>query len=408
MAKVMARFAHFCRFDACSCIVFNFSTRMFFPPALCYNEQKGGERMNTLQDYAYKLGCGRLIFEHQALEKLGAEIRLIGGSAYVIGGEQADRAVGDSIRRQLCDAGVRFEAEVYPGACTLEKARVIAERCRAQQYAVIIGFGGGRILDLVKLAGDAAGLPVATIPTIAATCAAYTPLSVAYTAEGCCGDTWYFQQEVRLVLCDLDVLCRQPPRYLAAGLLDAMAKQVEIGHYLDRLPGDRQDVLLAQMMARSCFEDLTALGPQAVEQLRRGAPGPELERCIFHAIVTTGLISGTARGAYQAALAHALYYAVRTLYPVQSRGWLHGEIVAVGLLLQAAFLGQEELAAQLRAFMRALRMPLTLAEIGLPEDDGALAALAAHPSLQVLYTDPQPDEARVRRLLRSELTQWKG
>lgn len=45
---------------------------------------------------------------------------------------------------------------------------------------MIFGMGGGKALDTAKGAGYEAGLPVFTFPTIAATCAATTALSVVY------------------------------------------------------------------------------------------------------------------------------------------------------------------------------------------------------------------------------------
>lgn len=111
-------------------------------------------------------------------------------------------------------------------------------------------------------------------------------------------------------------------------------------------------MLLARLLARNIYDDLMALGQQALRQ-----DAPALERCIFHAIITTGLISGIARGRYQSAIAHAVYEAIRTCYTAQSRPWLHGEVVAVGLILQARYLGQEDMAEELLRLMKQQACP---------------------------------------------------
>jgi hypothetical protein len=48
----------------------------------------------------------------------------------------------------------------------------------------VIGVGGGALLDSAKVLARRLGVPLVAIPTIAATCAAWTPLSVWYSDAG--------------------------------------------------------------------------------------------------------------------------------------------------------------------------------------------------------------------------------
>lgn len=353
--------------------------------------------MNIIRDQAYKLGCGRLLFEHGAIAKLGDEAKRLGNRPLVICGKNAHEALGSRIRSILESAGLPCQMSVCTEACSEEIARTYAQRMQDEGLDLIIGVGGGRIMDLAKIIADIAGVPVATVPAISATCAAYTPLSVVYTPDGCCRGTWYFQWEVALVVCDLDILCTQHPRYLAAGMVDAIAKHVEIKHHLSSLPAGRQDVLIAQQLARTIYDDLFALGAAAGENLHSDAA----VRCIFHAIVTTGLVSGIARGMYQSAIGHAFYEVIRSLYPQESKPWLHGEVVGVGLRLQELYGGYTEEEAQLAALMARLNMPLTLMEIAVPADEDAPARIAGHSPLPSFFLHPDEDEARVCQILRT-------
>lgn len=221
--------------------------------------------MNTTIDNAYKLGCGRLLFEHGALCSLGAEASRLGNSAYILIGKNACRAVGDTPAQSLQKFGVPYDMDVYEGACSEEKARAVAALVAQSKRAVIIGIGGGRIMDLCKTVASIACLPVITVPTICATCAAFTPLSVIYKSSGECRGTWYFQREVDAVLCDLDILLKQPPRFLAAGMLDAMAKHIEIAHNKHLTAKAGQPAATAMLLAKSVYDDLLALGRQALE-----------------------------------------------------------------------------------------------------------------------------------------------
>ena len=329
------------------------------------------------------------------MQCLGEEVAKLGRYPLVVCGEKSFEVVGACIQAQLAQADLPHRIEIYSGACSEESAQHYAQLAKDQQCDMIIGAGGGRIMDLVKIIADIADMPVVTIPTISATCAAYTPLSVVYTPEGRCRGAWYFKREVALMLCDLDILCAQPSRYLAAGMMDAIAKHVEVTHHVDTLPADAQDVFLAQQLAQTIHRDLFELAPIAMEDLQ----SDKAIRCIFHSLITAGMVSGIARGLYQAAIAHAFYEVVRTLYPAESKPWLHGEVVGVGLRLQELYNGNREEFVALTALMAQLHMPLTLSDIAVPNPVEAIPIMAAHAPLPGFYKHPD-DEARVAQMLR--------
>ena len=72
-------------------------------------------------------------------------------------------------------------------------------------YDVIVGVGGGVLMDFSKLCGYYAKLPVINLPTSSATCACYTPLSVRYTPEGRTVGSRHYDYEVDAVLADTEI-----------------------------------------------------------------------------------------------------------------------------------------------------------------------------------------------------------
>src|ERR1019366_1715027 len=66
---------------------------------------------------------------------------------------------------------VRILAFREGAECHADLAESLAQAARDQECGTLIAWGGGKCLDSVKWAGLLAGLPVVTVPSIAATCA---------------------------------------------------------------------------------------------------------------------------------------------------------------------------------------------------------------------------------------------
>ena len=228
-------------------------------------------------------------------------------------------------------------------------------------------------MDLAKAVAHLAGTPVITIPTSAATCAAYTPMSVMYTKDGAAlgtaGGNFYHEYEVDAVLVDEEIMVRQPPRYAAAGMLDSMAKYIEIqnGHAkIDEntfsLEMDTAYTLAAyiyRILERNC---LKIYGDIRDHRLTR-----EVHDFLYINFVLTGFISGSSKALGQTALAHEMYYAARMFFTEEAQSYLHGEIVGTSLILQLSYNRTEEQIPGFKEFMRRMKMPVSLGELGIPE-----------------------------------------
>lgn len=334
--------------------------------------------MEDTCDFAYKFGAGRYIQEQGALRHAGKETARLGTKAYVLSGETAYALAGTTVEAALAEAGVPFVTSVYGGACSQEHAEHVAGEMARDACDVIIGVGGGRILDLAKLVARIAGVPVITVPTSSATCAAFTPLSVVYTPEGKTRGTWYFPNEVSAVLIDMDIIGHQPARLLAAGIVDALAKWVEVRHHFQERQGENaEDFATAALLAEQAYRRLMEQADDAYRDTRQGLVSRAIWNAVYLSIALAGMVSGTARGQYQSALAHAIYEWVRIEYPQTSRPWLHGEIVGVGLFPQMAYAGDDRMAQALQALMRRMDMPTRFDEVGLDMDVRQQEALYA-------------------------------
>ena len=328
-------------------------------------------------DTAIKFGAGRYRQGEGILEEVGTEVARFGKHAMIVAGPRAFAAVKDRLLPSLEAAGVAYEIAIYEGWCCYEAAAEYGERCRALECDEVIGVGGGKIMDFAKAVAESAHVGVVNIPTSMSTCAPFTCMSVMYTVEGAKKDCWRYEHEIDAVLVDTQVIADCPIRYNAAGILDAMAKRIEIqnGRPVMRLEDTKWDLFTAFKMAEYTYDVLKKYGPQAIEDNRHHTVTKVLEDVIFISIAVTGVIANITKSFSQSAVAHCVYDGVRTLFTQEGAGALHGEIVAVGLFAQLHYNRLTAEREELKEFMRGMDMPLTWEALGIPATPENLQAI---------------------------------
>jgi glycerol dehydrogenase-like iron-containing ADH family enzyme len=319
-------------------------------------------------DDAYKFGAGRYIQGSGTLEKAGNEILRFGKKAFIFGGPTAISITKERLEKGFQETELQYIFEVYDGNCTYETGKLFATKAIELGCDVIVGVGGGRIMDLSKLCGYYGKLPVVNIPTSIATCAAYTPLSVVYTTEGASLGSLRYENEVSAVLVDMDIIVNEPPRYVSSGILDAMAKKIEIQNgYPDvDLDSFKVDLVTSYSLACYTYDVLLKLCDQACKDVAEHKLTKVVEDVTFLTIAVTGMISGISKGFGQSAIGHEFYERTRTYFTKEAMDYLHGEIVAVGLLAQLHYNKTPELVETFRNMMKGMGMPASLADINVP------------------------------------------
>ncbi len=328
-------------------------------------------------DTAIKFGAGRYRQGVGILEECGEEVARFGKHAFLVAGPRAFAAVKERLLPALEKAGVSVTVELYEGQCSYEGAREYADHCIAAGCDEVIGVGGGRIMDFAKAVAEYAGLGTVNIPTSISTCAPFTCMSVMYTPEGGKKDCWRYEHELDAVLLDMQVIADCPIRYTAAGILDAMAKRIEIqnGKPVMRLSDNKFDLFSAFRMAEYTYEVLSQYGPQAIEDNRKHQVTKALEDVTFINVAITGVIANITKSFSQSAIGHSMYDGIRTIFTQEAKKALHGEIVAVALFTQLHYNRLEQEIPSLKAFMKGMDMPLTLEELGIPATDENLKKL---------------------------------
>ncbi|MGV0026595.1 iron-containing alcohol dehydrogenase [Phormidesmis priestleyi] len=299
-----------------------------------------------------------------ALEQMGETIARLGSRPLLVGGDRTLEVVQSRLNPVL-DAQKLTIAQASYGADCSEKALLSLKQAAVDHQAdLIIGIGGGKALDAAKLLAFQCKLPIITIPTSGATCAAWTALSNIYSEQGA------FLYDVSLSRCpdllilDYDLIATAPQRTLVAGIGDAIAKwyeaSVSSGH------SEKTFLIAAVQQARVLRDILFQKSAIALQQ-----PGSEPWREVVDAaILMAGVIGGIGGAQCRTVAAHAVHNGLTHL--LKSHGTLHGEKVAFGILVQLRLeemIQGNQLAAtarqQLLKFYREIGLPQTLTDLGL-------------------------------------------
>lgn len=283
--------------------------------------------------------------------------------AYIMGGKTALSVAQDNLVNSLKREGIEVAAvDWYGGESSWSNIKSGAERASALGADVIIGVGGGKALDTAKAAAFLAGLPVITVPTIAATCAAWTPLSAIYDDKGVYETLTDKAQNPSLVLVDTEIIVNAPVNFLRAGIGDTLAKWFEL-EITSRKAKNSVPVAAALNIANLCYKTLLEYGEEAIEAVKNKTVKPQLEQIIDTNIMLSGMVSGLGGDECRTAAAHAIYSGLTCLDEVHK--CLHGEIVAYGVLSQLILDGREKEVEELISYYQKTELPYTLKQLGI-------------------------------------------
>ncbi|HPI99952.1 MAG TPA: iron-containing alcohol dehydrogenase family protein [Enterococcus sp.] len=269
--------------------------------------------------------------------------------------------------------------EYYGGDCTDKKTIFFSQLIQQENIEGVVAVGGGKVADLGKAIANKTQVPICILPTLAATCAAYTPLSVVYFEDGAMDRYDVFNRANALVLVEPEVILHSPIELMVAGIGDTLAKWYEAEPIIAQLAVKPIEIQVAEFAAKKCRDVLLTDSADALLAMKKQTLTPAFLNVLETNILLAGMVGGYGDDFGRTSGAHSLHDAL-TILP-NSHKHLHGNKVAYCILVQLVIENKFAEIEQLLPFYQQLNLPISLKAMNLHLTDEDYQRIAERASL---------------------------
>jgi len=302
---------------------------------------------------------GKYLQGFRALDELSGVVDFYGKKGLVL-----CSGSGEKILAGLAARGGRvLESVRFGGECSQAEVARVAGLVAEKKADVLVGLGGGKVIDTAKIVADKARIPVVIVPTIASTDAPCSGCAILYTDSGEFEGVTYQRANPEVVLVDTEVIAQAPARFLIAGMGDALSTYFEARSCAANrrtTPCGGLGTLTGMGIARLCYETLLSHGAAAKIAAENHVASPAFE----HVVEANILLSGVGFESAGLASAHGIHNGLTAL--PETHAYYHGEKVAFGVLSGLVLTDADsDEVEEVYAFCEAIGLPTTLADLGL-------------------------------------------
>lgn len=319
---------------------------------------------------------GRYIQGYDAISRLGPEIARLGKAAFMLCSNTVYVKIIPAYKEDIAEYVPVFP-EKFQGECCDDEINRLINLASNTDCDVIVGMGGGRVMDTAKAVASKLCTPLITAPTVAASDAPCSAVSVIYTPEGRHDRPMPHPRNPDTVLVDTKIIAEAPVRFLIAGMGDALATRFEAESCQAKYAANMTfsgDIgsMTAYSLAQLCYQTLLEYGLDAKRACEVHSVVPALE----HIIESNTLLSGLGFESCGLAGAHGIQIGLTALK--ETENYLHGEIVAFGTLASLFLTDKKkETINEVYSFCESVGLPTMLADIGISDiSDSDLAKVA--------------------------------
>lgn len=269
--------------------------------------------------------------------------------------------------------------KAFEGEVTEELIQAQAEELKGEKPDVVLGIGGGKTIDVAKAVGTKLHVPFVVVPTIAATDAPTSSLSVIYRKDGSHAGEFFYDHSPSVLVVDSEIIAKAPTRFLVSGMGDALATLIEAEstrksntpNLVYHKAGGFKQTLAGQAIARACYESLMKYGVLA----KAACEGNVVTDALDNIIETNILLSGLGFENNATSAAHSINDGLTVME--NSSKTMHGEKVAFGCIVQlVAECAEEEYLKEVLSFCMSVGLPVCLEDVFVENTDENIRKIA--------------------------------
>ncbi len=293
------------------------------------------------------------------------------GKVLVISGPNTLKIGGEKAIQSLQNEGFSVETHIIDKA---SEEAVLQVQDLAKNVSVVLGVGGGKVIDTAKLASTRKGLQFISVPTAASHDGIASPRASIRGEEG---SVSLEAQAPIGVIADTEIISKAPFKLLAAGCGDIVSNYTAVLDWklayrlLNEYYSDSA-AALSHMTAKMTIESADAIKEGLVESAG----------VVVKALISSGMaisIAGTSRPA--SGSEHKFSHALDIIAPKPA---LHGEQCGIGTIMMMYLHGGDW--KFIRDTLKVIKAPTTAYELGIDPEYIIEALTLAHTIRKDRYT----------------------
>jgi glycerol-1-phosphate dehydrogenase [NAD(P)+] len=301
---------------------------------------------------------------------LGLEL---GKKCMVLSGPIVKKLLEENVTTSLERSGFIFQWEIVSSSSFAEVER-LASVARDEDVDFLIGVGGGRSIDLAKLASFNCKIPFVSVPTSASHDGISSPFG---SVRGLDRPYSIVAKPPLAIVADTDLISQAPHKLLVSGCGDLISKKTAVkdwelsnaktGEYFGRYSAN-----LALLSANMIMEDAQAISSITAEGIS----------VVVEALISSGVAAGIAGSSRPCSGSEHLFsHAMEIVAPGKG---LHGEKCGMGTIMMAKLHGLDYV--EIRKTLKLIGCPVKAEEIGASSDEVVKALVLARSIRRERYT----------------------
>jgi len=325
-----------------------------------------------------------IIVGHNATQQIAELCNRIGSgdNVLVVDDKKTKKLSGDEIRKILSKANYNVK-EVVVSAPTVNEVNNVINYSSKNNIKLLLGVGGGSVIDVTKLAAYELKKPFVSVPTSAAHDGIASPRASLKHSKGAVSKT---AVSPLAVLADTKIIMKAPYKMLASGCADVISNisavmDWELAHRLKGEEFSTHGAVLARTAAEMLIQNVDDIRPNSEESVWLGVK----------AMIVSGVamsVAGNTRPASGAE--HMFSHMLDHLGPgilLKGRRYkkpLHGEQCGVGAIMMIYLHGGDwEL---IKRTLKKIGAPTSSEELGVSKKKIIEALIRAHEIRPERYT----------------------